>query len=316
MGAPQAIPRPHPGLKKLKKLKKCQGLLNQLLARNGRRRLGTEVQESVARRFQRRIGPGYTLEAIARMTGVVQVVEVVGQAGELRKRLGPEVIQLEVLPARREDFVQKAIGATLLEVLSDERTVLGVVLDRVWGYSATTEDRQSSPRQRSSTQLRQGGFQLSLNGLVELRLSLVRARLQTLQFRLSDSNRRASILRRASARDEPSMLRMDRVVMKDVLPGTMVWRPEKNIVPRMREPLQRFEKTFRLFGEPSVFLGSLRPFWETPLPNWTRLRLFGETPRLFGERGPLFRETPRLFRERGPLFGETPLPDRPRPGGD
>jgi hypothetical protein len=159
------------------------------------KRLRAEVQESIARRLQRRVGPSHTLDAVARMASVVQVVEVVGQTGKLRKRLGPEVVELKVLLARREDFVQKTIGATLLEILSYKRTILGVMLDRIWGYVTAMEDRQSSPRQRSPAQLRQGGFELSLDRLVELRFGLVQARLQTLQLRrLRFRQRRAELL--------------------------------------------------------------------------------------------------------------------------
>jgi hypothetical protein len=43
------------------------------------------------------------------------------------------MIQLEIVRACREDLVQQAVGATLLEVLPYETTILRVVPDGSWG---------------------------------------------------------------------------------------------------------------------------------------------------------------------------------------
>jgi hypothetical protein len=66
------------------------------------------------------------------MAAVIEVVEITNQMSEFRKGLRTVMVQFEALGSTSEDFREKTVGATSHEILSNERTVRGILFVGAW----------------------------------------------------------------------------------------------------------------------------------------------------------------------------------------
>ena len=104
----------------------------EALLKMSREGIDAEVHKPITALFLGRCGPAAVLDAVADVTGVVEIIEVVDQGEELWQGLGPEVIQLKVFLPSCDDLRKEAIGTALGEVLTDVRPVLNVVSEGAW----------------------------------------------------------------------------------------------------------------------------------------------------------------------------------------